>query len=49
MKKNAVIEVELVPESAHVPNSQIEKEIREEALIPWVKNIRKVMVIEHRD
>jgi|YelNatPaOPRAMG01_1025707.scaffolds.fasta_scaffold66536_3 hypothetical protein len=49
MKKKAIIEVELVPESMDVPNSQIEKEIREEASIPWVKEIRKVRVIEHGD
>lgn len=47
MKKKAVIEVELVPESADVPNSQIEKEIREEASIPWMKEIKKVAIVEH--
>jgi hypothetical protein len=48
MKKKAIIEVELVPESAHVPNSQIEKELREEASIPWMKKIKKVAIVEHR-
>lgn len=49
MKKKAVIEVDLVPESAHMPNTQIEKEIRKEAAIPWAKEIEKVTVIEHKD
>jgi len=49
MKKKAVIEVNLVPESAAVPNSQIEKEIRNEASIPWGKEIEKVTVIEQKD
>jgi len=46
MKKKAVIEVELVSESVEVPNVQIEKEIRDDASIPWAKEIEKVTVIE---
>jgi len=48
MKKKAVIEVSLVPESAEVSNSQIEKEIRSEASIPWVREIKNVTVVEHQ-
>jgi len=48
MKKRAVIEVSLVPESADTLNSQIEKEIRKEASIPWVEKVVKVTVIERQ-
>jgi len=46
MKKKAVIEVELVPESVEAPNAKIEKEIRDDASIPWAKEIEKVTIIE---
>jgi len=49
MKKKVVIEVSLVPESAEMSNSQIEKEILKEASIPWGKEVKKVTVIEHKD
>ena len=48
MKKRAVIEVNLVPESAETLNSQIEKEIRKEASIPWAEKVVKVTVIERQ-
>jgi len=47
MQKRAVIIVNLVPESAEVLNTKIEKEIRHESTIPWAKKIKKVTVTEH--
>lgn len=48
MRKKAIIKVNLVPESAEMSNSQIEREIRKEASIPWVSEIEKVTVVEHK-
>lgn len=43
MKKRAVIEVSLVPESADTLNSQIEKEIRKEAKSEGeIKSVKKL-------
>lgn len=49
VQKKAVIVVKLVPESAEVSNTKIEKEILRESTIPWVKEIKKVTVIERRE
>lgn len=42
--KKATIVVELVDEATETPNAQIEKEIREDAKIPWMKNIASVHI-----
>ncbi|MEA2089196.1 MAG: hypothetical protein U9O89_00325 [Thermoproteota archaeon] len=45
MSKRALISVKLVPEASETPNSQIEKEIREDSQIPWCAKIEKVEVM----
>ena len=42
--KKAVIVVELGYESTQASNTQIEKDIRKEAQIPWCSKIRKIEV-----
>jgi hypothetical protein len=44
MLKKAVIVVELGCESTQTSNTQIEKDIRKEAQIPWCSKIRKIEV-----
>jgi len=52
MVKKAVITIDLVKESEKYENSEIELEIEKELqkgimiVIPWMKSVRKVMVIE---
>lgn len=46
--EKAIIKVNLVPESAEISNRQIEREIRKDAWIPWVSEIEKVTVVEHK-
>ena len=48
MQKKAIITIKLVPEASQVSNSQIEKEIKKEAQIPWCKEIEKVSIEELR-
>jgi hypothetical protein len=48
MRKKATIKVNLVPESAEMSNSQIEREIQKDASIPWVSEIEKVTVVEQK-
>jgi len=49
MPKKAIIVVNLVPESANAPNTQIKKEIKRESFIPWAKEIEKITIIEHSE
>jgi hypothetical protein len=44
MSKKAIIILELGYESAQASNSQIEKDIRAEAQIPWCAKINKVEI-----
>ncbi|MBE3115580.1 hypothetical protein IMZ68_00080 [Candidatus Bathyarchaeota archaeon] len=44
MAKKAIIILELGYESAQASNSQIEKDIRAEAQIPWCTKINKIEV-----
>lgn len=47
--KKAIIEVRLVDEANEVANQQIERQISEElskAIVPWVKEVVKVSVLE---
>lgn len=46
MVKKAYIVVDLVPEASQVSNSQIEREIKKEAQIPWSREIEKVSIEE---
>jgi len=49
MQKKAVITIKLVPEASQASNSQIEKEIKREAQIPWCRKIEKVSIEEVED
>lgn len=42
--KKATIIVKLVDEATETPNAQIEKDIRKEAKIPWMKDIVSVHI-----
>ncbi len=44
LTKKAVIVVELGFESVQASNTQIEKDIRKEAQIPWCSKIRKIEI-----
>jgi len=49
INKKAIIEISLVNESREVENEQIEKDITDElseSIIPWCKQIEKVVVEE---
>lgn len=51
MVKKAVIEIALLEESVEVTNKNIEREIldalSEEAIIPWMKRVEKVTIVDH--
>lgn len=49
MRKKAIILIKLVPEASQVSKSQIEKEIKKEAQIPWCREIEKVSIEELED
>jgi uncharacterized protein (UPF0335 family) len=49
MGKKALISVKLIPESSEVSSSQIEKEIKKKAQIPWCTEIEKVSIEEVED
>jgi len=46
MQKRAIITIRLVPEASQASNSQIEKEIKKEAQIPWCQGIEKISIEE---
>ena len=46
MCKKAIIIVKLVQECCEATAEQIEKEIREDSIIPWVMEVDKVTLIE---
>jgi len=44
MQKKVIITIKLVPEASQASNSQIEKEIKKEAQIPWCHKIEKISI-----
>jgi len=44
--KKAILTMELGYESTQTPNTQIEKDIKKEAQIPWCSRIRKIEVCD---
>jgi hypothetical protein len=49
MAKKARITIKLLPEASEVSNTEIDKTIRNEAKIPWCKNIEEVSIDDNEE
>jgi hypothetical protein len=49
MAKKARITIKLLPEASEASNNEIEETIRNEAKIPWCKNIEEVSIDDNEE